>query len=124
PASAPTAAPATPASPTATATKPASKVATAPRSESTEPFDKSAAATALSQAASRASACRTAGDPSGTADVSVTFSPSGRVTQAMVQGPPFQGTSTGGCIARELRAAQVPAFAGDFVTVHKHVVIQ
>jgi hypothetical protein len=55
--------------------------------------------------------------------VTVTFAPSGRVTSAVVSGPPFAGTATGGCIASTMRSASVPAFSGDKVTVSKTVVI-
>jgi hypothetical protein len=39
----------------------------------------------------------------------------------MVQGPPFAGTATGGCIARAFKSASVPPFSGDPVTVQKTV---
>jgi len=87
-------------------------------------FDKSAATKALSEMATEASACRKSGDPSGMATVSVTFAPSGRVTSAVLSGPPFAGTATGGCIASTFRRARVPAFTGTHVTVTKTVVIQ
>lgn len=86
-------------------------------------FDKAAASAALSAAAGQASGCKQEGDPSGTARVQVTFVPSGRVTSANVQGPPFAGTPTGGCIARAFRSASVPPFSGDPVTVSKTVSI-
>jgi hypothetical protein len=109
---------------------PMPKPVTAPKPEpeeeaaATGPFDKDAAAAALAGAASAAGACRTAGDPSGVAQVSVTFSPSGRATRAIVDGPPFAGTATGGCIASKMTQAKVPAFTGSRVTVKKKVVIQ
>jgi hypothetical protein len=88
------------------------------------PFDRAAAAAALTASASQASACRKEGDPSGVASVVVTFAPSGRVTSANISGPPFAGTPTGGCIAATLRKSQIPAFEGERVTVSKTVVIQ
>ncbi|MCC6217504.1 MAG: DUF4339 domain-containing protein [Polyangiaceae bacterium] len=87
-------------------------------------FDKGAARAALDAAAGAASGCRKDGDPSGVAQVAVTFAPSGRVTSAVVSGPPFAGTATGGCIAAALRRARVPPFSGDPVTVGKRVVVQ
>jgi hypothetical protein len=87
------------------------------------PFDKGAAEAAVSSAASAASACRQEGDPSGTTTVTVTFAPSGRATTATVNGPPFAGTKTGGCIASAMRRAHVPAFSGSPVTVSKTIVI-
>ncbi len=87
-------------------------------------FDKSAAAAALGASARQASSCRKPGDPSGVATVHVTFSNAGRATRAVIEGPPFAGTSTGGCIADILRKAQVPPYGGERVTVTKHVVIE
>ncbi|HKO46894.1 MAG TPA: hypothetical protein VJV79_04185 [Polyangiaceae bacterium] len=87
-------------------------------------FDRSAARNALASAAVQASSCRKEGDPSGTANLTVTFAPSGRVTSAQVQGPPFSGTPTGGCIASTMRRASVPAFSGEHVTVSKTIVVQ
>jgi len=97
--------------------------APAPAAPDTE-FDRDAARNALTSAASQASACRKEGDPSGTANLTITFAPSGRVTSAQIQGPPFSGTATGGCIASTMRRASVPAFSGDYVTVSKTIVVQ
>jgi hypothetical protein len=123
----PTGASPTGASPATTETVAEAKPASPPpppRVTSTAPFDKSAASTALGQAAAKASSCRQPGDPSGTAQVEVTFSSSGRATREIIGGPPFRGTATGSCIAQAMRTAQVPPFAGDLVTVQKRVVIQ
>lgn len=89
------------------------------------PFDREAAANALAQAAQEAAAsCRKPGDPTGTASTTVTFAPSGRVTTALLSGPPFAGTETGSCIAAALRRARIPAFAGEKVTVGKTIIIR
>jgi hypothetical protein len=90
----------------------------------TEPFDVAAARSALEMSADQASSCRKDGDPSGLAVVTITFSPTGRVTTATISGPPFQATSTGGCIASTMRRTRVPPFAGDMVTVRKTVTIR
>ncbi len=87
------------------------------------PFDRDAASAALGRAAGEASACRRDGDPSGMAAVTITYSPSGRVTTATIAGPPFSGTPTGGCIAATFRKAAIPPFSGDLVTVKKTVTI-
>ncbi len=87
-------------------------------------FDPDAASWALDRAAVSAGTCRSVDDPSGVARVIVTFAPSGRVTSATVNGPPFAGTTTGGCVARFLRSATVPPFSGDHVTVAKTVVVR
>jgi hypothetical protein len=88
------------------------------------PFSKDAASAALEGAKASALSCRSADGPSGAAKVLLTFAPSGRVTSATVGGPPFAGTTVGGCIASRFRSARVPAFAGDFVTVSKTVLFE
>lgn len=87
-------------------------------------FDAGAAKRALGTSALVASSCRKGDDPRGTAEVIVTFAPSGRVTSANVNAAPFGGTATGGCIAATLRGAVVPPFGGDHVTVRKLVTIR
>jgi hypothetical protein len=96
----------------------------AEEASSDAPFNTGAASAALTQAAANASTCRKPGDPSGVASVTVTFSNSGRATNANISGPPFAGTVTGGCIASKMRQARVPPFGGDRITVRKQVVIQ
>jgi hypothetical protein len=115
----------TAAKPAITAPAPGAPPPTAPTSTKAEgPFNQDAARAALASAVSQASACRKPGDPSGVAAVTITFSPSGRVTSATIAGPPFAGTPTGGCIAATLRRARVPPFTGEMVTVRKTVEIQ
>jgi hypothetical protein len=112
------------AEPTARVAEPTEPPAAEPsRPAVTSPFDKTAAVSALNALAGQASTCRQGSDPSGIATVVLTFAPSGRVTSATVNGPPFAGTPTGGCVARTLRRAQVPAFSGDHVTVSKSVLV-
>lgn len=98
--------------------------APAPAPASDAAFDTAAASAALKEAAGNASSCRQGGDPSGVANVTVTFANSGRAINANVSGPPFAGTVTGGCIASKMRQAKVPPFGGDRITVRKQVVIQ
>jgi hypothetical protein len=123
--------PATTAAPPATAlvrlpvtSKPEPAHNAPPAAEPGTEFDRAAARNALAGAAAQASSCRKEGDPSGTASITITFAPSGRVTSANLQGPPFAGTATGGCIANTMRHASVPAFVGEYVTVTKTLVIQ
>lgn len=87
-------------------------------------FDAEAARRALGTSAIAASSCRKSDAPGGPAEVIVTFAPSGRVTSANVNGGPYGGTATGGCIAATLRAATVPPFAGSHVTVRKLVTVR
>ena len=95
-----------------------------PAGEKVEPFDLSAASMAVDQAALRASSCRQPGDPSGVARIRITFANSGRVTSAVVEGKPFMGTATGGCIAKVMRSAQIPKFSGKRRPLVKTVVIR
>ncbi|MCC6646999.1 MAG: zinc-ribbon domain-containing protein [Polyangiaceae bacterium] len=82
------------------------------------PFDRAAALSALGAAAGAAQGCKKADGPTGNGRASVTFAPSGRATQAQIEGE-FAGTSVGSCIAARFRAAKVPAFSGSAVTVKK-----
>lgn len=83
------------------------------------PFDAEAAERAIDQAAALAQRCKRADDPEGVAVVVVTFAPSGRTTTATVSGEPFAGTPIGSCIAARFRAASVPPYSGEFITVKK-----
>ena len=117
---APSAEPAAPAKPSEADTLLAAQNAAlnAPKAAS---FSRSAAGAALTAAAGQAAGCKKEGDPAGIAKVSITFAPSGRVTNSQVVGGPYIGSAAGGCIARAFRGAQVPAFDGDPVTVQKAV---
>jgi hypothetical protein len=54
----------------------------------------------------------------GNGKVSITFAPSGRPTSVAVTGD-LAGTTVGSCVARLFRAARVPPFSGDPVSVSK-----
>jgi len=88
------------------------------------PFNQAAAQAALDAAAGRAAGCLKEGEPSGMARVVVTFAPSGRVTTASVDGAPYAGTPTGGCIARAFRSAEIAPFSGKLMTVGKTVALR
>jgi len=83
------------------------------------PFDKAAASTALNAALSAAASCRKEGAPNFPFNITVTFATSGVVTTAVVNGPPFAGTPTGGCIAKTFRSARVNPFSGAAVSINK-----
>lgn len=87
-------------------------------------FNKDAARAALGAAAGAAASCKTEDGPVGPARVKVTFSTTGRSTQAIIDGPPFAGTAVGSCIAQKFRGLSIPAFSGDPVTVTKTLTIQ
>jgi predicted Zn finger-like uncharacterized protein len=88
-----------------------------------KPFDRGAASAALGAAAGAAQSCKKADGPTGSGRVSVTFAPSGNATTANVEGPPFAGTSVGGCVAAKFRAAKVPPFSGGAFRVGKSFTI-
>lgn len=87
-------------------------------------FDHGAATAALSAAADEARACKEEGGPTGSGKAKVTFAPSGDVTAANVEGPPFAGTPVGGCVASAFRGARVPPFDGSPVSITKSFAIE
>jgi predicted Zn finger-like uncharacterized protein len=82
-------------------------------------FDRAAASSALSAIGSAVQSCKKPDGPTGAGRVKVTFATSGNVTTVVIDGPPFAGTSTGGCIMGKFRGAHVPPFSGDSVTAGK-----
>ena len=113
--------PAAAAKPTEAAAAPATPAT--PATPEGAAFDKNAAVAALGAAAASAASCKTADGPTGSGKVSVTFAPSGRATATSVAGE-LAGTEVGGCVARLFRAAKVPPFSGDPVTVSKSFSVQ
>jgi predicted Zn finger-like uncharacterized protein len=89
---------------------------------SSAPFDRGAAAAALGSI--NVSSCKKADGPTGSGHIKVTFAPSGIVTSAQVDQPPFAGTAVGGCVAGKFRSAHIPAFGGAPVPVGKSFVIE
>jgi hypothetical protein len=98
---------------------PAKPVETAPPAAEGAEFNRGAATSALGAAAGAAKGCKKPDGPTGSGRVKVTFAPSGNVTSAVVDGPPFAGTPVGGCVASAFRSARVPPFTGAPVTVSK-----
>lgn len=101
--------------------EPAKKADTA--GAGTAPFDRDAASTALSDAAMRSPTCRMLGGPTGSAQATVTFAPNGHVIAVNVGGD-FSGSVVGACIVKLFRAAIVPPFAGEPVTVAKRFSVE
>ena len=87
------------------------------------PFDADAARGQLSAKAGGAQGCAKPDGPTGKGTATVTFSPSGRATQATVSAP-FAGTPVGGCVAAIFRSAAVPPFTGSAVQVSKSFFIK
>lgn len=100
-------------------TKPAETAAPATGGDGAREFNRGAATSALGAAAGAAKGCKKPDGPTGSGKVKVTFAPSGNVTSASVQGPPFAGTAVGGCVASAFRSAKVPPFDGSPVSVTK-----
>ena len=86
-------------------------------------FDPGAAKTALTAAANNAASCKEPGGPTGSGKVSITFAPSGRPTSVAVTGE-LAGTTVGSCVAKLFRAARVPPFGGEPVSVSKSFSVQ
>jgi hypothetical protein len=74
-------------------------------------------------AASRASRCRSKGDPSGNVTVLVIFNPSGTVKEAKVVDTRYDGRPTARCIASRMAQARIRPFEGTPKTLAKSVVI-
>jgi len=51
------------------------------------------------------------------------FAPSGAAQSAAINGPPFEGTPTGNCVAARFRTVRVPAFSGSPFSVSKSFTI-
>ena len=88
------------------------------------PFDKKTARAALDDATNAVKTCRAVGDPRGTIPTTVTFGPSGEVSNVAINSSRYAGTKTARCIAERLSQARVPEFNGSpqalkrLITVH------
>lgn len=91
-----------------------------PRSTGGGPFDRAAAAEALSEI--DPSMCATPGGPRGRGHVQITFHPSGNVQSVRVD-QPFFGTSSGACVVSLYSSITIPWFSGSPVTVGKSFVV-
>ncbi len=98
-----------------------SKPAAAAPAEASAPFDRGAAAAALG--AVNVQSCKKPDGPTGSGHVKVTFGPSGAVSSATADAPPFAGTPVGGCVAAKFRGVKIPAFSGGSVSVGKSFTI-
>lgn len=87
-------------------------------------FDAKLARAALDRVASDAARCRQPGGPLGVSRVSVTFTPAGNVSSAIVSDAPLAGTPTATCIQSVLQKAAVPPFAGAPASVTHKITIQ
>lgn len=88
------------------------------------PFNAKLAKAAIDRAAARAKGCRDAGDAPGSASTTITFAPSGKVSEATVTTPRYASSKTGKCIVGKLNDARVPEFSGNPVTLKKSVTLK
>lgn len=88
------------------------------------PFDAKAARAALDDAANAAKTCRAAGDPKGTVPTTVTFGPSGNVSNVAIHSSRYAGTKTARCIAERLSQARVSEFSGFPESLKKPVTVR
>jgi predicted Zn finger-like uncharacterized protein len=95
----------------------------APAAGGSGDFDRAAALSALSAAATAAQACKKPDGPTGSGRIAVTFANNGSATTANVEGPPFAGTPVGGCVAARFRSVHIPPFGGSVITVRKTFII-
>jgi predicted Zn finger-like uncharacterized protein len=107
----------------APAPAPAAPAPAAPAAGGSGDFDRAAALSALSAAATAAQACKKPDGPTGSGRIAVTFANNGTATTANVEGPPFAGTPVGGCVAARFRSVHIPPFGGSVITVRKTFII-
>lgn len=88
-----------------------------PTEEAPTPFDRQAAANALSSV--DLAKCKSTNAPRGEGHIIVKFMPGGSASEAVVDKGPMLGTPVAKCIAKEFKKAKVPAFKGDVVQVGK-----
>jgi hypothetical protein len=81
------------------------------------PFDPDAARLAMQGPKGAAFGCFASATEGGVARLTVTFLPSGQLTNAVVMGPPFGGTAVGACISSKFQGLAVAPFEGSPVTV-------
>lgn len=98
--------------------QPRNNASTANQSTKARPFDIKSANRALNAAAARARFCGQGSALQQPVVATVTFDPSGRARVVRVS-----RTRAGACVAGKLRAARVPSFQGNPVTVSRRIVV-
>jgi predicted Zn finger-like uncharacterized protein len=109
------------AAPVAATPKPAPVAAAA--AENDQPFNMGEAKSKLAAAATAAQSCKKGDGPVGTGHIVIVFAPSGGAQTATINGPPFDGTPTGACVAARFRGVHVPPFSGSPFSVSKSFTI-
>lgn len=88
------------------------------------PYDKTTLNKALSSVVQKAQQCDLWGRATGTAQLFVTFGPSGRVTGARLVGEPIASAAVARCILHHARAAFVSPFSGPEFTVSRKITLR
>lgn len=78
----------------------------------------------VSSVVQKAENCDRWGRATGTAQLFMTFEPSGRVKQARLVGEPIASAAVARCILHHARAASVPAFEGPAFTVSRKITLR
>jgi hypothetical protein len=86
------------------------------------PFDRGAAARALSLV--DVASCATRGGPTGPGHVTLVMANDGGVSSVRVDRAPYEDTIVGECIAEKFRGVRVPAFEGPPVPIGKSFVLE
>jgi len=116
---------------TAPATAPAHSTAAAPAgvpaalaaaAQADQPFNMGEAKSKLAAAAASAQTCKK-GDTTGTGHAVIVFAPNGGAQSVTINGPPFEGTPVGACVAARFKSVHVPAFSGSPFSVSKSFTI-
>lgn len=94
----------------------ASEAPKAPKEEAAE-FDRSAAASAITEI--NLAKCKATNATRGDGHVTITFAPGGSASAAVVDKGPWLGTPVAKCMVKEFKKVKVPAFKGEAVTVGK-----
>jgi hypothetical protein len=87
------------------------------------PFDKATMSRALSSAVQKAEQCDLWGRATGSAQLFVTFAPSGSVSEAHLVGEPLASAAVARCILHHVRTSALPPFAGPPITVSRKITL-
>jgi len=88
------------------------------------PYDKATLNRALSSAVQKAEQCDLWGRPTGTAQLFVTFAPSGKVSDARLVGEPIASAAVSRCILHHARTSSLPPFDGPAFTVSRKITLR
>jgi hypothetical protein len=110
------------------ATEPA--LAASPAEPSREPapaasgYNQKALEGALHWGITQAEACHRGGRPTGTARATMTFSPSGKISQFVLEGEPIASAAVGKCVTSYLRSVMIPPFNGSEFTITREITLR